>query len=77
MGKRTLTIVIYLTSLDYDSDHVRWEDENHKSYGFGYRSKDKDHKIGLIKCPKCDKENYAPNVSIGICTWCGFNANEK
>ena len=30
----------------------------------------------LIRCPKCGKENYAPQVSSGICSWCGFNGRE-
>jgi ribosomal protein L37E len=30
----------------------------------------------LLRCPKCHRENYAPNVAKGICTWCGYNARE-
>ena len=30
----------------------------------------------LIRCPKCGKENYAPNVASGVCTWCGYDAHE-
>ena len=30
----------------------------------------------LLRCPKCGKENYAPNVYLGICTWCGYDAKE-
>ena len=30
----------------------------------------------LIRCPKCGKENYAPNVASGICTWCGYDGRE-
>ena len=30
----------------------------------------------LIRCPKCGRENYAPNVVSGICTWCGYDAHE-
>ena len=30
----------------------------------------------LIRCPKCGKENYAPQVSSGICSWCGFDSRE-
>ena len=37
----------------------------------------KDGKIYLVRCPKCGRENYAPNVSSGICTWCGFDANKE
>lgn len=28
----------------------------------------------LIRCPKCEKENYAPNAATGVCTWCGYDA---
>ena len=31
----------------------------------------------LIRCPECKKENYAPNVGSGICTWCYFDINAK
>lgn len=34
-------------------------------------------KVYLIRCPKCLRENYAINVSSGICTWCGYNGNEE
>ena len=30
----------------------------------------------LIRCPECGRENYATNVPTGICTWCGYDANE-
>lgn len=30
----------------------------------------------LLRCPKCEKENYALNVVKGICTWCGYDAHE-
>lgn len=36
---------------------------------------DSDGTILLIRCPKCGRENYAPNVMSGICTWCGYNAH--
>lgn len=32
--------------------------------------------VYLVRCPKCEKENYAPNVASGVCTWCGLNGNE-
>jgi len=32
--------------------------------------------IRLQRCPKCERENYAPNVMSGICAWCGFDAND-
>ncbi len=31
----------------------------------------------LQRCPSCDRENYAMNVAVGICTWCGYEASEK
>lgn len=31
----------------------------------------------MVRCPKCDAENYMPNVSSGICTWCGWDANKE
>ena len=36
----------------------------------------KDDFIKLERCPKCSRENYVPNVVVGICTWCGWNANK-
>lgn len=29
----------------------------------------------MYRCPKCNKENYIFNIPLGICTWCGYNAN--
>lgn len=31
----------------------------------------------LQRCPSCDRENYAMNVAVGICTWCGYEASDK
>lgn len=36
---------------------------------------EKDGKVYLVRCEKCDMENYAPNVASGFCTWCGYDAN--
>lgn len=33
-------------------------------------------KVYLVRCPNCDKENYAMAVSSGVCAWCGFDANK-
>ncbi len=30
----------------------------------------------LIKCPKCGRENWAPQVATGTCAWCGYDAHE-
>jgi ribosomal protein L37E len=32
--------------------------------------------VHLIRCPKCNRENYAPAVADGVCVWCGFNGKE-
>lgn len=37
---------------------------------------DKNGNAYLVKCPLCKKENYTPNVSTGICTFCNFDLNE-
>lgn len=34
-------------------------------------------KTYLVRCPKCEKENYAMAVSSGICAWCGYDANKE
>lgn len=31
-------------------------------------------RLFMFRCPKCNKENYALNVTSGICTWCGYDA---
>ena len=30
----------------------------------------------MIRCPKCGKENWAPQVASGTCAWCGYDAHE-
>ena len=35
-----------------------------------------DGKAYLIRCPECDRDNYAFNVASGICTWCGYDLNK-
>ena len=30
----------------------------------------------LIRCPKCGRENWAPQVATGTCCWCGYDARE-
>lgn len=34
----------------------------------------RDGTILLIRCPHCDRENYAPAVASGMCVWCGYSA---
>lgn len=33
--------------------------------------------VFLVRCPKCNSENYAMAVSSGICAWCGFDLNKS
>ena len=37
---------------------------------------DKNGNMFLQYCPKCGRENYLMNVPSGVCSWCGYNANE-
>ena len=43
--------------------------------GFGYVGNSGG--IGLMRCPECARENHSFNVSSGVCTWCGYDCNEK
>lgn len=47
-----------------------------QDYSCNFKLKETD-KRALVKCPECEGENYACNVLIGICTWCGFNINQE
>jgi hypothetical protein len=40
---------------------------------YGFISNDR---LYLTRCPKCLLENYALNVSSGICSWCGYDGNK-
>lgn len=35
--------------------------------------RDKSGQLFLMRCHKCDRENYAPMVPTGQCAWCGWN----
>ena len=30
----------------------------------------------MIRCPKCGRENWAPQVASGTCAWCGYDGHE-
>jgi ribosomal protein L37E len=63
------------TDEHYDHHNVIFHDDDKNVInGLGYIGKIRST-IGLIKCPVCNRENYALNVTTGICTWCGFNLN--
>ena len=40
---------------------------------YGFISNDR---LYLTRCPKCELENYAMNVSSGFCSWCGYDGNK-
>lgn len=71
--RKMIRIKILPTPGRFDHIEIKFEIDGIIS-GFGYIGKT-DKKIGLIRCPLCHKENYAPSVTSGQCTWCGFNAN--
>ncbi len=59
---------------NYDSDRITFIDSGEEK-GFGLIARD-DKRIGLERCPKCGRENYAMVVMSGVCCWCNFNANK-
>lgn len=62
---------------EQDSDDIFWkDDETGKKHGFGFRDQ-KTGRFGLIRCPHCNRENYAMSVIDGVCCWCGFDANKQ
>jgi hypothetical protein len=68
---------IHIRPESHDSDDIYWFDKDKKHVGSGFIAKDNpDKHICLTRCPACHKENYAMNVSSGLCTWCPFDANE-
>ena len=34
-------------------------------------------KLYLVRCFKCNTENYAMAVATGICAWCGWSEKNK
>jgi ribosomal protein L37E len=34
-------------------------------------------KICVQRCGSCGKENYMAAVSDGVCSWCGWDANDR
>lgn len=34
-------------------------------------------RLGVIRCPKCDRENYGLAVASGACSWCGWRPEEE
>lgn len=67
--------LVHKTGDEKDSDDVRFFFRGEEVRGFGYRGKDVDSIVCIIKCPDCGAENYGPAVASGRCAWCGFNPN--
>ncbi len=44
-----------------------------KGYGFIASSGN----IFLVRCFECGLENWSASVALGMCAWCGFDANKK
>ena len=42
----------------------------------GYAFKTESGKWYLVRCPKCNKENWSMAVSSGTCAWCNFDMNK-
>lgn len=70
-----MKIEIIQTPEDHDSNNVVWIKDGER-IGYGYQSKD-DLKIHIVKCPKCDTENYALQQAVGPCYKCGFDPNKE
>jgi ribosomal protein L37E len=39
--------------------------------------KTEDGRLFMLRCPKCEQENYALAVAHGECAWCGYVATEE
>ena len=39
--------------------------------------KNKDGRLFMVRCPRCEEENYAPAVPSGICVNCGYELKEE
>jgi len=37
----------------------------------------KDGQLYLVRCPQCERENYAMNVALGVCAWCGWDETKN
>lgn len=63
------------TPKEFGSYDLRFFKNGQEIFGYGYIQK-WTGLVGLIKCPKCMRENYSMAVNSGQCSWCGFNANK-
>ena len=70
----TITYKIHRRPSDWDSDDVVFL-VNGKKQGSGFRSKGSSD-IKIIRCPRCDRENYAVAIVTNSCAFCGFSTKD-
>jgi hypothetical protein len=70
-----MQIKIIKTAADWDSDNVEFLNDEGNKIGVGYKGR-KSGRICILRCPKCDMENYMMVAAQGLCAFCGFNPNE-
>ena len=64
---------IHKNPRDYDHDNIEFIGMPFKGDGFiGKKSRE----IGLVRCPKCGRENYSMAVMSGVCSSCGYSVHE-
>lgn len=59
-----------MNPLNHDSDSVDFKIGG-EVVGKGYRGRD-DGRFYILRCPRCQRENYAPLVAQGGCAWCNY-----
>lgn len=69
-------ILITKTPNDYDSNDITFLHPKHGKRGAGYQSKE-NGSIGLLRCPECNRENYAMAVATGCCAFCEFTVHDN
>lgn len=69
MNKHKITLMPHRPG--YDSRDVRIGE-----HGCGYVAPDGTGPVRLLRCPECNRENYAMAVHSGICAWCNWDANQ-
>ena len=57
-------------------DSIDLHIKNGDKTGFGYLPKKREG-ICLIRCPECERENYAMAVTSGVCAWCSYDLNKE
>ena len=79
VAEKIATVGEYVVTYDMaepnrDSTDIRFYKDGNQC-GFGYRTTE--GTICMIRCPQCERENYAIAVATGTCAFCGFNPNKE